>query len=134
MQHDIYTLGVSLLEIGPWTSFVKYNDNGAARPSSPTAVADCLKIRGDACKAKAFKDSFSSLADEQLPSKMGWVYVDVILANLTCLDEDVDTIFTKSIFERDDEGFDIGAAFPEAVLTPLRNICAEIMNDSSEEC
>ena len=33
MQHDIYSLGVCLLEIGLWESYVAYDADGAARPS-----------------------------------------------------------------------------------------------------
>jgi hypothetical protein len=86
MQHDIYSLGVCLLEIGLW------------KPITPL-VADAKSPRLDgenATEARApiplpqerVKTKLESLAIRLLPSVMGDQYRDVVVNCLTCLDDD----------------------------------------------
>ncbi|KAK0709977.1 hypothetical protein B0T26DRAFT_679316 [Lasiosphaeria miniovina] len=47
MQHDIYSLGVCLLEVGLWTSFVKY-------PAPPSSAVDAAETGRIATRPKVF--------------------------------------------------------------------------------
>ena len=86
MQHDIYSLGVCLLEIGLWISFVNYDDN--ADGALPSSVLCNVDFSGKDKVKKAFdiKNTLVNLAREQLPSRMGHMYTDIVVNCLTCLD------------------------------------------------
>ena len=69
MQHDIYSLGVCLLEIGLWKSFVSYLDDAEA--PVPAAI---LGITLDNAKFKqpvVIKEHLIALARRSLPQLMG---------------------------------------------------------------
>lgn len=114
MQHDIYSIGVCLLEIGLWESFVLYHDEGGD-PSLSTVLA----IGNDAGKdkiKKAFliKDALVDLAKQRLPSRMGDKYTDVVVTCLTCLDESNIDFGDDTEFE-DADGVLVGVRYIEKV-------------------
>ncbi|KIW42527.1 uncharacterized protein PV06_06070 [Exophiala oligosperma] len=109
MRHDIYSLGVCLLEIGLWFSFVDYveDSRGVVRPE----VSDRLRAavmspfdddhegqerkiwtEKDAVKkANNVKAVLTILADTRLPTTMGQEYADLTVSCLACGDvDDVD--------------------------------------------
>ncbi|KAF7505138.1 hypothetical protein GJ744_001204 [Endocarpon pusillum] len=56
MQHDIYSLGVCLLEVGLWTSFVLYEEGVDEPTSSPSLkIAELLKLKDQRKKAAEIK-------------------------------------------------------------------------------
>ncbi|KAL2833896.1 hypothetical protein BDW59DRAFT_138255 [Aspergillus cavernicola] len=108
MQHDIYSLGVCLLEIGIWESFVEYTSENETPPGGKqlakfgksyyqfqawmkeksatggrqgsTTFLDSLAFK--------LKDYLVELAHTRLPPRMGEQYARVVLSCLTCLDDD----------------------------------------------
>ena len=86
MQHDIYSLGVCLLEIGLWQPILPLvADAKGTRPDSGNAmeVQQLTTLPLDQVKKK-----FESLANGLLPSVMGDKYRDIVVNCLTCLDDE----------------------------------------------
>jgi hypothetical protein len=114
MQHDIYSLGVVLLEIGLWESFVCYENNATEPISGP-----CLDI---SLQDPAFnkpiliKEHLVPLAERALPRQMGERYKEVVVNCLTCLDEDNRDFGDQTEFE-DRDGVLIGVRYIEKVCT-----------------
>lgn len=107
MQHDIYSLGVCLLEIGLWESFVEYNseDEDAGRPRARfgnhyyrfkewLAEKDKATTRekrpANTFQALAFslKEYLVEQARIRLALRMGDKYAHVVLSCLACLDHE----------------------------------------------
>jgi hypothetical protein len=112
MQHDIYGLGVCLLEIGLWDTFLTYDADG----ESQTAVA-ALHIDAENFEEQppsAVKDHLVHLAETQLPLSMGTVFRDVVVNCLTCLDEDNVDFGDRTEFE-DEDGVLMGVRYIEKV-------------------
>lgn len=114
MQHDIYSLGVCLLEIGLWESFVTYNDEG--NQPSPSTLLAFLDItdRYEVKKAFLVKDVLVDLAQQRLPSRMGEKYTVIVVTCLSCLDESNPDFGDSSEFE-DADGVLIGVRYIEKV-------------------
>jgi len=88
MQHDIYSLGVVLLELGLWQSFISFLP-GSDDPSTalPPSFVQALESQKDTRKrATAVKGALTTLATDLLPARMGQKYTDVVLLCLQCLD------------------------------------------------
>jgi hypothetical protein len=94
MQHDIYSLGVVLLEIGLWTSF---SLPSTANDPSLATVPSLIFLSGTApSKSKNplgspshIKAHLEFLAAAELPSRMGKRYTDIVLLCLRCLDQNL---------------------------------------------
>ena len=136
MQHDIYSLGVVLLEIGLWESFINYPPRSLPFPSPsllPTDVAKPAPLsisldelhpvpppfvavqrgeRDTIKRATAIKTQLISLALEKLPAKMGNKYADIVLSCLRCLDR-VSGTWSGEI-EREGESRVEGGGFEDA--------------------
>lgn len=97
MQHDIYSLGVCLLEIGLWESFV-----------------DSEEYKHHFVKRRVPKDQYIALAKEKLPSKMGEKYTKVVVNCLSCMDTTNEDFGDESEFQ-DDDGILIGVKYIEKV-------------------
>ncbi|KAL8993904.1 MAG: hypothetical protein Q9169_005995 [Polycauliona sp. 2 TL-2023] len=142
MQHDIYSLGVCLLEIGLWLSFLIYNDD------SPTTIPDQKKpqpagisdtdyarsqqtlpaaelddhVAGTAIKRPVqMKEHLVAFAQRDLPLRMGERYASVVVNCLTCLDEDNVDFGDQSEFE-DRDGILVGVKYIEKILLKLDEI------------
>jgi hypothetical protein len=114
MQHDIYSLGVCLLEIGLWGSFVTYHDEGSdPLPSTLLAVLNDPE-KDEIKKALRVKDALVDLAKQRLPSRIGDKYTEIVVTCLTCLDESNTDFGDSSEFE-DADGVLIGVRFIEKV-------------------
>ncbi|KAK2760027.1 hypothetical protein FQN54_002763 [Arachnomyces sp. PD_36] len=107
MQHDIYSLGVVLLELGLWKSFITYSSSGTisdgafleadgskkmseseqAIPVQPDFIAEHSFEKNTLKRATAIKDHLISVASQELPAKMGQKYADIVLLCLRCLDK-----------------------------------------------
>ncbi|KAK3402483.1 hypothetical protein B0T20DRAFT_485075 [Sordaria brevicollis] len=84
MQHDIYSLGVVLLEIGLWTSFVEYEADNA----TPLIRYQMLGIQPNA-EPEDIKRRFVELSrSPELVSRTNASYASVVHNCLTCLDPD----------------------------------------------
>ena len=80
MQHDIYSLGVILLEIGLRISFIIPPDgNTAMAPHQQLQVSDVHSNKDEPKRARLLKKMFTVLATQKLPAKMAtyiltWCY------------------------------------------------------------
>lgn len=123
MQHDIYSLGVCLLEIGLWESFVEYTENGTdATPSIILPTPEPLPQGQDPVKrASVIKDALVDIAKERLPSRMGDKYTSIVVTCLTCLDETNEDFGDESEF-KDEDDILICVRYIEKILLQLNNI------------
>lgn len=132
MQHDIYSLGVCLLEIGLWSSFV-VPDSGGARVGDELDISDFLSIKDQTRKARQIKDYMTKTATQRLPSLMGKRYTEVVLQCLTCLD--VDNRFGNESDFEDEDGIKVGVRYIEKVgLAFIRGISIEDINFTTDSC
>jgi hypothetical protein len=113
MQHDIYSLGVCLLELGLWESFIVYGGNSVV-PSPSTA----LGFSNDGVEARdpfLTKDRLLSMTRELLPRRMGTRYTETVETCLTCLDDDNDGFGDERELV-DQDGILVGVRYIEKVL------------------
>ena len=115
MQHDIYSLGVCLLELGLWTSFAAYDSEEKA------SRGKMLSLMTEATDPKSAEDSKKMLvavARRQLPSRMGDRYCGIVVNCLTCLDQDNEDFADESEFQ-DESGIQLGVRYMEKVSPSL---------------
>lgn len=124
MQHDIYSLGVCLLELGLWRSFVAggIGDERGDQALPAAEIEPHLQIKNPRERAKSIQQSLTKLAQEQLPASMGRRYAEVTLACLTCLDGPLTNVFGEPDDMKDENGILVGVAFIEKVLMKLADI------------
>jgi hypothetical protein len=121
MQHDIYSLGVCLLEIGLWEPFVVYGTDGAAQPSPSLGLAE---NRGELQDPYAMKSHLVSLSQStRLRGKMGTKYSKVVETCLTCLDVDNADFGDEAAFQ-DHDGVEVGTRYIEKILGMLNGVSA----------
>ena len=117
MQHDVYSLGVVLLELGMSISFVG-RSNGPDRqppPASQLEISDLItSTRSGFGRASAFKERLRTLAETILPNTFGRKYSEVVLSCLTCLDRG-NQDFGYSVQYEDDDGILVGVQYIEKV-------------------
>lgn len=113
MQHDIYSLGVCLLEIGLWDSFLSYA-NDASVPV-PTAALGVTPESPEFKRPALMKEYLVALAKRELAKRMGERYEKIVVNCLTCLDEDNPDFGNQSEFE-DPDGVLIGVKYIEKVF------------------
>lgn len=112
MQHDIYSLGVCLLEVGLWDSFVSYKHDGTA-----TVLGEALGLTSESSEFQTpglLKDHLVALAKRILPERMGDIYTKIVVSCLTCLDKDNLDFGDPSEFE-DADGVLVGVRYIEKV-------------------
>lgn len=127
MQHDIYSVGVILLEIGLWESFVTYDGSdtggqGYQVPVPNERIAQ-MSLNGEKFRVKRAlqnKEILEELAQQELPIRMGQKYTDVVLLCLQCLD-DVDNIGSNTEYV-DEDGLIVGVRFVESILDKVQEI------------
>ncbi|KAF9767674.1 hypothetical protein IL306_015134 [Fusarium sp. DS 682] len=119
MQHDIYSLGVCLLEIGLWESFIAYNPDGTAQPSIALGLAE---DRSQLKSPNRLKEHLVTLSrSKMLRVKMGTKYSKVVETCLTCLDEGNLDFGDEREFQ-DNDGVTVGVRYIEKVLGILTSI------------
>ncbi|KAF2874828.1 hypothetical protein BDV95DRAFT_656486 [Massariosphaeria phaeospora] len=118
MQHDIYSLGVCLLEIGLWQSLVVY---GEGKPSPSSLLPVLAETDDGVAKASLLKDSLVDMAKQKLPCRMGDKYAGVVVNCLTCLDATNFDFGDKNEFENVD-GILINVRYIEKIILQLRSI------------
>ncbi|KAJ3494126.1 hypothetical protein NLG97_g4279 [Lecanicillium saksenae] len=126
MQHDVYALGVCLLEIGLWNSFV-IETGGEKQVMTPSSLFQ-FDLSNESFLADetlqfgyAVKDNLVRLAKERLPQRMGDLYTAAVITCLTCLDEGNED-FGNEEDMRDEDGVLIGVRFIEKVVFKLAEI------------
>jgi len=96
MKHDIYSLGICLLEIGLWEPFIV--DKGQKKWMSDTYCKEALrsgKLKPNETDnivrvawPKAVQEVMVALANQELPQRMGLAYSEFVIFCLTCLEDD----------------------------------------------
>ncbi|KAF2495492.1 hypothetical protein BU16DRAFT_561777 [Lophium mytilinum] len=112
MQHDIYSLGVCLLEIGLWTSFVQYSGSSPDRTSQGFKFFD--NVPDSVNTADSVKQQILLLAGEELRTRMGSKYARVVETCLTCLDEGNEDFGDETEFQ-DEDGVLVAVRYIETV-------------------
>lgn len=119
MRHDIYSVGVCLLEIGLWTSFVHYTEDlQVAGPDSELPIDSLVTEKNKRKAAAEIKKLLVEKALTHLPQLMGKIYTDVVVSCLTCIDRDSHFFKEASDFE-DDDGIIVGVRYIEKVNKAL---------------
>lgn len=113
MQHDIYSLGVCLLEIALWRSFVHIDDEGPT-PWSELRIEKAISDRDARRGGFAIKKELVTMAKDRLPSLVGDRYSDLVLACLCCLDKD-NVFDVEGPGVKDNDGMIIGVRYIEIV-------------------
>ncbi|KAF7545872.1 hypothetical protein G7Z17_g8852 [Cylindrodendrum hubeiense] len=132
MQHDIYSLGVCLLEIGLWESFVEYPSD---TPSPGGPIRDFVaqltgpgrgaqRISGPSVLGFEAKEYMERLATDRLPQAMGERYSQVVQSCLTCLDRDNEDFGGDAAQQAaaDPDGIHLGVRFYDVILERLNEI------------
>ncbi|KAI9849366.1 MAG: hypothetical protein M1830_007121 [Pleopsidium flavum] len=123
MQHDIYSLGVCLLELGLWSSFAHYNNEVDPPTTGPALnIAEQLSMKDQRKKAFEIKRILVDMAKDRLPSRVGKKYTEIVVSCLTCLDKENNGFGDESDFV-DEDGISIGVRYIEevGVLIPHLN-------------
>ncbi|KAI4929127.1 hypothetical protein J4E85_005752 [Alternaria conjuncta] len=103
MQHDIYSLGVCLLEIGMWRTLVTYSSmEGEPTPSQLLPPPDYSE-KDEVGKAKSLKHTLIEIAMRELPSCMGDKYTGIVISCLTCLDTTNPDFSDENDFKDEDD-------------------------------
>ena len=126
MLHDIYSLGVVLLEIGLWQSLVEWNEEEKCYIFAPFltdlvvgATKDGKTMRADH-RALKVKERLVEMAKIWLPPSMGDTYTKVVVA---CLEVMEGGMITLNDFERPNEEMDrVGTAYIKYVVSKLENL------------
>ncbi|PLN80543.1 hypothetical protein BDW42DRAFT_170631 [Aspergillus taichungensis] len=133
MQHDIYSLGVCLLEIALWQSFVRPQSPSSPESAESTVpwedldIAHALEDKDPKRGGFTIKTALTELADGRLPALVGDVYTEVVLTCLGCLDSGEENVFGTErdlrVRLRDEDGVVVGVRFAENVLLRIEDIC-----------
>lgn len=115
MQHDIYSLGVCLLEIGLWQSFVDYEPEGETQFLSPVIGIPSSASHDEAAAflLTLVKDRLVKLAQTELRECMGTRYSEIVETCLTCLDPG--NSFGDQQEFQDKDGIRVGVRYIEKV-------------------
>jgi hypothetical protein len=123
MLHDIYSLGVILLEIALWRSFALEETDELTSEKRYIPNRDAVRISekktGRLKDPDAIKKALVDKAADFVPQVFGDRYRDIVVMCLNCLDKDG----LKDIENaKDKDGITIGMAYIEKILTTLDEI------------
>lgn len=137
MQHDIYSLGVCLLEIGLWQSFVEYDDGselgGPSQPKSGIFYDEFMawnktlgRVSLDVLAIR-LKRYLVEQTKTMLAPRMGDKYTYVVLSCLTCLDDENEDFRSISscgneVNDDDDDDDAVAMLFIEKIMRSLNSI------------
>jgi hypothetical protein len=120
LQHDIYSLGVCLLEIGLWQSFISYDAH-----TMRTTLSRITGIADDASQGeveqflvKSAKQRFVDLIRNELCDSMGMEYSEIVEMCLTCLDP-YNSCSVPCEFETDEYDIQVGVKYTEKVTVGI---------------
>jgi hypothetical protein len=113
MQHDIYSLGVCLLELGLWQSLIDTQPNQPDRPSEALRLPSADRTAAvPQWNSGEMKEHLVDLAQKDLPQRMGTKYAEVVVTCLTCLDRGNLDFGDEEEFQ-DEDGIVVGVRFIE---------------------
>ena len=131
MQHDIYSLGVCLLEIGLWDSLVSYSE-GCVYPIPGILLGSSLGS-SEFNSPSSMKDHLVGVAKSKLPTRMGDMYQEIVVDYLTCLDKDNANFGNQSEFE-DVDGIKVGVRYIEKVCYCFPYLNIRQSTNSNRRC
>ncbi|EHK25102.1 uncharacterized protein TRIVIDRAFT_144969 [Trichoderma virens Gv29-8] len=118
MRHDIYSVGVCLLEVGLWESFIEYDNVNAKEQEALKQISlETTNLR----LSSLVKDRLLQLARGVLRRKMGIKYSKVVETCLTCLDPNNEDFGDEKEFQ-DMDGVAEGVRYIEKVVQRLGEI------------
>lgn len=115
MQHDIYSLGVCLLEIALWKSFVLVDAYGQSALKS----AESERVLKDTRNASEVKERLIEMAHEMIPTRLGNRYAEVTISCLKCLDEDSAELLAE-------DSTPVGVSYIEKVNKSITTRCLKM--------
>lgn len=119
MQHDIYSLGVCLLEIGLWQSLIDYpTSTTGLQPRLSVLLSPHADVSGNVPPVylgAELVERLLSLSREELPRLMGSKYAEIVRTCLTCLEPDNEDFGDDKEFE-DEDGIFVGVRYIEKVI------------------
>ncbi|KAJ5658602.1 uncharacterized protein N7484_002251 [Penicillium longicatenatum] len=122
MQHDIYSLGVCLLEIALWRSFVCL-EGDSITPWSELDIDSAILDKDAKRGGFAIKRRLTALTKARLPSLVGDRYTNLVLVCLCCLDSGDDNIFNMQGLDiKDEDGIIIGVRYIENILLKIEEL------------
>ena len=121
MRHDIYSLGVVLLEIAMWSAFTDRKGIGQRlwkkTTTTPATEQGVAKDRLSILTPEALQTEFLRIANSQVPRLLGNKYRDVVIACLTGLR------YEEGEHLLDDaDGLVVGRAYITRVMRKLEDI------------
>ncbi|CAP65692.1 uncharacterized protein PODANS_7_990 [Podospora anserina S mat+] len=147
MQHDIYSLGVCLLEIGLWRSLVWYPSTSSSTSSTyhhpnhtnssssiPTPVPGySLQLRKHLSdrdfehahlpgSTSWIKEDLVLLTKQTLPQRMGRLYTEIVVDCLTCLDDGNNEFGSSDVTHNKQDLIVVGIKFVERILGKIEGI------------
>ncbi|KAK4183446.1 hypothetical protein QBC35DRAFT_393875 [Podospora australis] len=134
MQHDIYSLGVCMVEVGLWASLLGYEDEDDGGDIAAPHKVTPAEILGDFADYDlgnwpentrfGIKNRLLELARSRLPCCMGERYAAATVACLTCLDDDTNEFegLAEGTGVKDENGVVVGVRFIEKILLGLNQI------------
>ena len=115
IQHDIYSLGVCLLEIGLGSSLVLWETaQGTPVPNPEILDVGTAPLKDRRKRAFEVKRALVRVAQEQLAPRMGRKYAEITAVCLTCLDRNDNEFGDEKEFI-DENGILVGVRFIEKV-------------------
>lgn len=114
MQHDIYSSGVCLLEVGMWSSFVTFDQSSEiAIPAASLNITSQLAEKDERKRAGEIRSKMIAMAETYLPDRIGKKYTNVDMSCHTCLDKG-NTFGNEDEF-LDEDGIEVGVRYIEKV-------------------
>ncbi|VUC32999.1 unnamed protein product [Clonostachys rosea] len=118
MQHDIYSLGVCLLEIGLWEPLITYGPDGTQQTSN---IIGPEQNGSEKYTPSLVQKQLIALSRGKLRVIMGDRYSKVVETCLTCLDEG-NTDFGDPKEFQDEDGIEVGARYVKKVMDIISEI------------
>jgi hypothetical protein len=122
MLHDIYSIGVVLLEIGLWQPFVEYDQASSTLVFPRILGADRVVPGGVVTRGedlgKKTKQHLLQMAKQSLPPVMGEAYTKVVVACLEVLDGGMVKL---DDFDKPNDAL-VGTAYIKYVVSKLENL------------
>ncbi|CAG9986593.1 unnamed protein product [Clonostachys byssicola] len=118
MQHDIYSLGVCLLEIGLWEPLMTYAPDGTQQTSR---IIELEQNESEQPAPSLIQEQLISLSRGKLRVIMGDKYSKVVDTCLTCLDAG-NTDFGDPKEFQDEDGVEVGARYVKKVIDIISEI------------
>jgi len=125
MLHDVYSLGVCLLEIGIWSSFVQYTLGSKGEASIVPGlleIAAVPQMRDERKRAFELKRVLTELATSKLPGCMGDRYTSLVTSCLSCLDKPGKFMDGNATSDELGDGIDLGARYVQGILSEIEDI------------